>query len=510
MDRRHFLGSTLGTIGAWAAAGLAAEGEPRPPRPVGTEDASLDPSAVKLRIKPVLTSIIHTGVWEGPCRWQPVSVEQEAVNARASFANWAKALKERGLGPAPGVEILEPVHVTFSEDFTIKPDQWAKLDPDGASADAFYVIPVGSSVSAFEIGDRFKRPILMTGLGCRNVDIASYARAQGNEAWVAADDADLLALLGLLRARKVLWTTRVLFPTDRGLPASCATSSLKDLGAMEKRLGVKAVVIPYKELAEEMERVKSDAAATAELDQAADGLVRGARRSFIEKGYVTCSLQFHRTVRNLLARHGANAFTIECFEFCSSRLPDRWKITPCLIHSLLRDRGHASSCEGDLGSLLGMRLLMSVAGKSCHQGNSDPRELGTFRINHSVPALKMDGYDRPDRPYQLGRFTSSGWGTKMVVNFMDHAEKTVTVARIDPTATRLLVLRGELVGASGWDEDLIGCSVEAVIRPPAGRCDEFLRMRLDYGNHLQWVYGDYVEPLRRLGEMAGLQVEVIA
>ena len=82
--------------------------------------------------------------------------------------------------------------------------------------------------------------------------------------------------------------------------------------------------------------------------------------------------------------------------------------------------------------------------------------------------------------------------------------------RVDPTATGLLVLRGELAGASGWDQDLIGCSVEAVIRPPGGRCDEFLRERLDYGNHLQWVYGDYVEPLERLGEMLGLQVKTIA
>ena len=32
----------------------------------------------------------------------------------------------------------------------------------------------------------------------------------------------------------------------------------------------------------------------------------------------------------------------------------------------------------------------------------------------------------------------------------------------------------------------------------------------DYGNHLQWVYGDWTEDLRRLGEMLGLQVEVIA
>jgi hypothetical protein len=74
----------------------------------------------------------------------------------------------------------------------------------------------------------------------------------------------------------------------------------------------------------------------------------------------------------------------------------------------------------------------------------------------------------------------------------------------------LLVLRGELVGSGGWDQDNIGCSVAAIIRPPAGRLDEFLRKRLQYGNHLQWIYGDFSEDLRRLGELLGLQVEVIA
>jgi hypothetical protein len=38
----------------------------------------------------------------------------------------------------------------------------------------------------------------------------------------------------------------------------------------------------------------------------------------------------------------------------------------------------------------------------------------------------------------------------VVVDFMNNREKTVTAARVDPSATKLLVLKGELVGASGW------------------------------------------------------------
>jgi L-fucose isomerase-like protein len=294
------------------------------------------------------------------------------------------------------------------------------------------------------------------------------------------------------------------------LPAACSVGSIWDLDGLKARLGIEIKTVSYHELSGEMETVLQDASARQSAEQGAEQLVKDADRSFIERPYVERSLLFYRTVRNLMARHGCNAFTIECFEFCSSRLPDRWQITPCLIHSLQRDLGHASSCEGDLGSLLAMRMLMSVAGRSCHQGNSDPRTAEAFRINHSVPALKMNGYAQPDLPYQLGRFVTKGWGTKMVVDFMQQAEKTVTVARVDPSATKLLVLRGELVGGSGWDEDSIGCSVEALIRPPQGRLDEFLRKRLEYGNHLQWVYGDWTAEIQQLGEMLGLQVETIA
>jgi len=510
MKRRDFLGVGVGSAIAATAVRpwsmLAAFGADE----AAAGDTLISPRDVRLRIKPVMTNIVHTGVWEGPCRWKSVSVEDEARYAASSFAHWSQQLKDKGLGRPGDAELLEPAQLTFDEKFTISDAQWAKLAADSERTDAYFVYPAGSSVSAYEIAERFKKPILLKGLGCRNVDIAAYTRARGREVFVSADEDEFQRMVKLLRARKVFRETRVLFPTERGLPAACSVGSIWDLQDLEQRLGVAVTIIPYRELAEHMGRAVSDAALTQQAEQAADELLGRADKSYVDRTYVVRSLQFYRTIRRLMQQHACNAFTIECFEFCSSQLPEQWKITPCLIHSLQRNLGHASSCEGDLGSLLAMRLLMSVADKSCHQGNSDPREAGTFRINHSVPSMKMNGFDQPDVPFQLGRFVSSGWGTKVVVDFLDNQEKTVTVARVDPTARKLLVLRGRLVGSSGWNQDLIGCSVEAVIEPPAGRCDEFLKKRLEYGNHLQWVYGDCADEIRQVGEMAGLVVEVIA
>ncbi len=508
MKRRDFLGVGVGSAIAAASVSpwsvLEAFGAD-----AASGDGVVSPRDVRLRIKPVMTNIVHTGVWEGPCRWKSVSVEEEAKYAETSFANWSKQLKEKGLGRPGDVELLEPAQITFSEKFIISDAQWAKLAADSDQMDAYFVYPSGSSVSAYEIAARFGKPILLKGLGCRNVDIAAYTKAKGSEAFVAADEVEFNRMISLLRARKVFRETRVLFPTDRGLPAVCSVGSIWDVHNLEKRLGVGVTIIPYRELGEQMGRMLADTAITQQAEQLADELLRKADKSYVDKKYVVRSLQFYRTIRGLMQQHACNAFTIECFEFCSSRLPHEWTITPCLIHSLQQNLGHASSCEGDLGSLLAMRLLMSVSDKSCHEGNSDPREAGTFRINHSLPSMKMNGFDQPDVPYQLGRFVELGWGTKVVVDFMNNTEKTVTVARVDPTARKLLVLKGQLVGSSGWNQDLIGCSVEAVIKPPEGRCDEFLKKRLEYGNHLQWVYGDWSAEMREAGEMLGLQVDVI-
>jgi L-fucose isomerase-like protein len=178
---------------------------------------------------------------------------------------------------------------------------------------------------------------------------------------------------------------------------------------------------------------------------------------------------------------------------------------------MFKDLGIPSACEGDLGGLLSMHLLMSLSRKSSHMGNMFYREEGKMEINHSVPGLKMNGYDQEPLSYQLGRFVEAGWGTKAVVDFTRNEERTVTVARMNPTATGLLVLRGVLTGSKGYDEDLRGCSVSAyIVGKESGTADEFMRKQADYGNHLVWVYGDYSDSLKKLCELLKIDVEIVS
>jgi len=87
MNRRDFLGTTLGATMASAStsgvlAGRSAGAETGAPQTdVGAHIAS--PRDVKVNLKPVMTNIIHTGTWEGPCRWAGVSVGAEKEHARS-------------------------------------------------------------------------------------------------------------------------------------------------------------------------------------------------------------------------------------------------------------------------------------------------------------------------------------------------------------------------------------------------------------------------------------------
>lgn len=517
MNRRHFLQTGLGALvtGSAVLQGCKTISDTTstmssPGVPAGWSQNLV--RKTRINVKPVMTNMVHSDVWEGPCRFNVMTPAEEMAAAKRRFSDWAAGIKADGLSlDSEDVRILEPAHITFSEDFKLKPDQLKKLRKDSSETDVFFISPLGSSIATYDIGKEFRKPIILKGLNCRTVDISAYTRSHGLELFVPNTDDEHRKLARLLRARKIFTQIRILFPTDWDFPAVASLTGINEPKKLKGQFGIDVVRISYRELGAEMERVMGSAAETQKAQQLTRPLVDGADKAYLEDKYVVRSMEFYSAIQNLMHKHHCNAFTIECFEFCSSRLPDQWKITPCMIHTLFKDQEIASACEADLGGLLSMRLLMSVAKKSSHLGNMFLRKPNTLVINHSVPGIKMNGFDEPGLPYELGRFVESGWGTKAVVDFMNNTEKRVTVARMNPTATKVLLLKGTLIGSSGWGEDKLGCSVEAHIKPiESGDSEVFVRKQKDYGNHLIWTYGDYVEDMVQLCDMLGLETEVVS
>jgi hypothetical protein len=217
MNRRDFLASGLGTVAAGAAAeGMLMAAEPGGQASPAGETGRITPHPrdIKICVKPVMADLIHSAAWQGPCRPTAVTPEAEKAGAERRFADWCKQLKASGLGRAEDVRLLEPAHVTFSESWVIKPDQVAKLAADSRETDAYFVIASGNARCAYEIGNMFHKPILLDGLNCRNISIAGYTLAKGNEVFITGEDLDFKKLLSLLRARKVFRQTKVLYPTN--------------------------------------------------------------------------------------------------------------------------------------------------------------------------------------------------------------------------------------------------------------------------------------------------------
>ncbi len=511
MNRRDLL---KGGLHAAAGTSLLAAGQPSkiPCNPCAPTPFPKAPSPrAKLRVKPVMTNMVHSGVWEGPCRFNVVTVEDEKKAVQRSYNNWAESLKARKVDFGPGVELMEPSLITIDEEFTIPAAGFASVDQDAREADALFIAPHGSSNAAVEIVSHFHKTGILQTLNCRTADVAAYARSQGEEILVAKDAAELRRLAHLLRARKIFRETSVLFPSDRGFPSVASLTGITDLDDLRSRLGVALTQLSYKAFAGRVESTLEEAAAREQAEAAADALIAGAKKSYLDREYVVRSLLFQSAIEQLMDEHACNAFTIECFEFCASRLPEKWKITPCLVHTLFKDRGIASSCEGDMGALLAMRMLMSLSGRSSHLGNMFLRDGNLVEINHSAPGIRMNGFDEPGLKYNLGRFVESGWGTKVSVDFMQTAERNVTVARMHPNAKQLLIMKGELVRSGGHEKDNLGCSASAFVRPrESGDGERFIRRQLEYGNHLIWVYGDYAEQVRALCGLMNIKAEIIA
>jgi len=281
-------------------------------------------------------------------------------------------------------------------------------------------------------------------------------------------------------------------------------SSVWNMEDVKSRFGIDYKCVPSNEVFEEMNKVLQSKSEQKKAEEITDRLIKKADRIHMEKKHILQSVNFYLAVKNLMRRYGCNSFVIPCFELCVKRIPAERKVTFCLAHSLLKDEGFPSACEGDINVLLAMTLLMYLSRKSAFMGNSymlDEKE-NIIALHHDVPGLKMKGLEKPDLPYEIRNFTVGGWGATIRYDFSKDKGETVTLARFNPTATKLLVTKGKIVGCGGFD--MVGCSLRAEIRVPDAV--RLFHKEMDFGHHLAMVYGDYTEDLRDLGKIVGFEV----
>jgi hypothetical protein len=490
-----------------------------------------NPRNVKINVKLVYYALIHQGSWEGPCRYRGPNLccEEEKEIKRNAFEKYVPQFEQK---LSPDAQMLDPVYFEFPEFKKITRQDIMKLEEDKDDVD-LYVVKGQGLVQYFAaiVGEIYKKPVL------HSRDAAAYLRSRGLEGYVESDHGGMDKLISLLRARKIFQHTNILLITDIGIPGYPQTSSVRNFDELNKRFGIGATVIGYNELADERERIRNSSSCMEEVDKLTEKLIENAQRVHLGKNQFVGDILVYQAIKNLMKKHSCNAFTLECFEWCGSRQPDLWKAVPCITHSLLRDEGYPSACEGDVCALLALDVFMGLANKSAYMGNFyllikdyEKKELtgqwggggkteqwgegievyeDKIWIGHNVPGLKMLGFDKPDLSYELRNFIMDkvdepGWGGTIKTDFTKIPEKTVTIGRFNPLATKMLITKGEVVGQGGYENT--GCSTGIIIEIPDPK--GYAIKTSDYGHHFALTYGDYTQDLIQFGKMLKIEIEL--
>jgi len=459
------------------------------------------PMDLKVKVKPVFDQLLHSGAYEGPCRVgrkKDLDPEKERQGGEEYFRRWAQQVESEISDEA---HLLEPARIRWKDDWHVPEEEIDRLDADAGEVDLYLVSGGLSQYPAAAIAHRFRKPIVMVGTVVP-ADVAAYLRSRGLEGYAPLDFGELNRLISLLRVRKAIAQTKILHALEGGLIPVGVVSTIHDVEDLQNRLGVRHHTLPAARLLERMEALSPDAAAQAE--QLTDELIDGAEQNHMSREDILPSVRFYVAVEEAMKELECNAFTIPCFELCAQQVPERHKVTFCLAHSLLKDRGYPAACEGDLNVLMAMAVMMYLSGKSPYMGNCSllSKAQNVVSIGHSVPGLRMKGLAQPNLPYAIRPFTVGGWGVTLRYDFSRDLGEPVTLARFDPAARKLLVARGQIAGGTGYDQ--IGCSLGVHV----GLKDvvDFFDKQQDFGHHMAMVYGDYAEDLRRLGRIMDIQV----
>ncbi len=473
----------------------------------------------KVNIKPIFSNVVHTSIWEGPCRVgtrEELDPEYEMrtglEQAQIWYKNFCKNIDTRY------ANVLPLAYIEYPESFYISDEKFSVLKEDLNETDIFIFTYRLPGI------ERLHKPMSMINNGPAPVDLGAYYKEIGEEFYFGHDFEEYNEIIKLLQVRKAIRNTKLLVLTaGEQFPVS-VNSSNPDVSGLYFKYGLKSTRKPLKEVFSYMEKVDELA-----LLSDAEALINKSLGSNIKKEWVAKDLKYYEGVKLMMEEFGCNAFTTACKELCATKLPYENKCVPCLTHSLLKDQKMPCSCEEDINVFMAVMIFMYLSRKSVFMGNPSlvhknkrpiedlgmttllygPKEgfdHDVLEIRHSVPSLYMQGFDKEKMDYSLGHFTYEGWGTKVQIDMSNVENKTVTIGRFSRDGKRLMVTKAEIIGCAYRE---IECS-PIMYYEVKGGAREFRHALAEhgYGHHLAVVYGDYINELKELSKIVGFTLEV--
>ncbi len=501
-------------------------------------------SEIKLKVLPVLLGIEHLYYYEGPCRLVDGEALQPGFDKIGNEMFWKEFLDNIQAYMPVGIEVMEPVRGTRTDDWDNKESMWDTITQGAAQADvAFVYSNLGVDDLAIEFGLRFRIPMVVcptSPYSPTTLFAALKAKNPDNEVYAPMSWTRVPALFTALRARKVIRNTRILLASRGSSTVSyAAPDTFSNQDQITRKLGAMFRHVSIHELMDQMSPAVEGGNPTtpgrktmdlteedeAEMERLADELLGGASYADVEREYLLNSLAAYITVKKHMDFADCNAFTAPCPDACSTRRLNEQKFTFCLTHSLLNEQGIPSACEFDTDSALSMQTLIAVSGQSPYMGNTSPLpyENGGFMplpglsqerkeellqdpenlyfMHHSVPHRCMRNPEKKE-PYGLNHFAyEQKFGAVLRYDFNRDKGQTITICRFSPDASKLFIGKGTIVAGDGYD--LPNCRTTVVFR--VADQEDFFKKQCYVGNHCPLVFGDYTKELEQLAEVLGVE-----
>lgn len=204
----------------------------------------------------------------------------------------------------------------------------------------------------------------------------------------------------------------------------------------------------------------------------------------------------------------AKKFSLDAMCFLDQHFVQRQVLTSARMGaSLLMERTDMSvNCEGDLGGLVTMMLMRSLAGRAAlmgEWGEYDTDENAVFVIGHGIGTPDMATTETEivlSRTPEEWGFEGAGCNYELILK-----QGKATIAHImeGPNGYRLLVSKAESIDFPRLSFDELH-AVLKVEKP----VNEYLEEVFDFGvsHHCIVVLGDVSEELKRVGEALGITV----
>jgi L-fucose isomerase-like protein len=507
---------------------------------------------VKLNVKPILVTLHHDYVFEGPCRWgagdqltKPYDDMVNAENVKASKAAINTYLGEK-------VNLMSPVHIDRNEEFLITPQMLDEMAAENNDVDVYLIADLSRLTDLIiPFAQRVRKPIVLAPrIGPMKTILCAALRARGiDEVYSYRTWEETVEFMDVLRVKKVLATARVLCVSRFGTTRSVSgMDNFVDLEHVTDKLGTQFCFANIHEFLDQTHIRESGNNPTMPgraalnpteedvkaMDAFTDELIAGATECTMTREDVFSSVRAHFTIKKMLDYYQCNAFSIPCPDACATRRLNQERFTFCMNHSMLNEMGIPSSCEYDIPAALSMMILSNFSHTAPYMGNTTHNPV-TYRDKtmflaacfnqsgkcsnsymdaiqndpeniiltwHSVPNRRLKGFDAEPTPYALHPFTTSGFGVTLRHDFNQDTGTTVTMARLDPSCNKLFVTRGEIVAGRGFDD--YSCSLGVFIKVADGA--DFYEKQLNFGNHVPLVYADCFDKVCQLGKLLGLEV----